>query len=339
MDFCEMKAYQVYVLGMKDKENKKANLGSAVHKALELFGRLKISDPNRKTIDDDELGRIKKEDCTVENLAEIALAHYEEKTDGLVGGKKDLETCIEWVNRAITEYNGELDPRNQNIVNVEEFFDIELQQDWAKYEYEVDGQIIKGRLHIRGTVDVIISEGDNLFRILDYKTGRRYDWGKDKIKHPDDFKNDKQLLFYFYAMRNKYKDEKRDFYVSIYYINDHVIDGEIVPGGIFDVVFDDSDYDRAEKMVREQFERIKNAVRPKQLSSKCTHWKCKSLCNFSQIIPEISLEKPACMALTEMIKEEGIDAVTSKFIDLEKSMNYQDGGGRSADTEKEHKKQ
>ena len=339
MAFCEMKAYQVYVLGMKDKENKKANLGSVVHKSLELLGRLKMSDPERKTIDDDELGRIKKKDCTIEHLTDLSLKHYEKKTDGLVGGKKDLKLCIEWTNRAVTEYGGELDPRNQNINNVEEFFDIEVKEDWAQYEYEVNGQIVKGNLKIRGTVDVIIHEEDNLYRILDYKTGRRYDWGKDKVKRPEDFKDDKQLLFYYYALRMKYKEEKRDFYVSIYYINDHKIDGELVPGGIFDVVFDeDKDFARAEAMVRKEFEYIKSLRQPKQLSERCTHWKCKYLCAFSQIIPEISTEEPACAALSRQIRESGIDAVTDAYIDLEKSQSYQDGGGRSADTEKEDKK-
>ena len=338
MAFCEMKAFQVYVLGMKDKENKKANLGSVMHKALEMLGRLKMSDPDRKTIDDDELGRVKKKDCNIPHLTDLALKYYEGKTDGLVGGEKDLKLCIEWVTRAVTQYDGTLDPRNQNITNVEEFFDIEITEDWAKYEYEVDGKKLVGNLHIRGTIDVIIHEEDNIYRILDYKSGRRYDWANEKIKQPEDFKNDKQLLFYFYALTRKYKKEGREFYVSIYYTNDHKFDGELVKGGIFDVVFGPEDYARAEAMVRKEFEYIRDLRNPKQLSRTCTHFKCKYLCAFSQIIPEISTTEPACIALSNMIQKHGIEIVTDRYVDLHKSMNYGEGGGRSEDTKKEDKK-
>ena len=164
---CEMKGYLSYVLSFPDKQNKKATLGTVVHKVLELLGRNKISDDNRKTFDDDEVGRISKS-ATIEDLVQKALAHYENKTGGLVT-LDDFDICCEWVNTAITKYNGDMDPRNQNIKNVEEFFDIEIPHEWAKYSYEVNGDKIEGRLRIRGTVDVIIHEDGSLFRILDYK--------------------------------------------------------------------------------------------------------------------------------------------------------------------------
>ena len=483
--FCPLKYLCVYGLGYQDKVNLKSNQGSAVHKVLEILGRVKMSDPNRKTIDDDELGRIKKEDCTVEKLSQKVIDFYEGKP-GYIITQKDLKTVIKWSTKAISDFEGDMDPRNQNINNVEEFFDIEIPHDWAKYSYEVNGEKIEGQLRIRGTVDVIIDEGDNYFRILDYKglpvetpiptvdgwstmgdlkvgdvvfdqygqqtkvvaksdqkvkpcyritfddtstvecddehywklsddsvvqiqdlqvgdeikipeyidsyheshrvwskclellhtsgitsrkiikieqienkltqcisvdspdktylctenfipthnTGRRFDWSKEKVKTYEDLKNDKQLLFYYYALRTKYAKEKRDFYVSIYYINDHKIDKELVKGGVFDIIFDDSDYERAERMIRREFETIKNDIDPKPLSSTCSHWKCKYLCAFSQIIPEISVDEPACITLSKQIKEEGIDKVTDKYVKLDKVKNYGQGGGRSEETEK-----
>lgn len=482
---CEMKGYLNYVLSFPDKQNKKATLGTVVHKVLELLGRNKMTNDSRKTFDDDELGRISKS-ATIEDLTQKALAHYENKTGGLVT-LDDFDICCEWVNTAISKHNGDMDPRNQNIQNVEEYFDIEIPHEWAKYSYEINGEKIEGQLRIRGTVDVIIDEGNNYFRILDYKglpietpiptlngwstmgelkigdvvfdrfgeqtkvvakseqkikpcyritfdnnievecdnehywklyddsvvqikdlkigdqidipklvdgpygaentylqlykivgakyrtvtkieeigekltqcisvdsedstylcteymipthnTGRRYDWGKDKIKTYDDLKNDKQLLFYYYAMRTKYAKEKRDFYVSIFYINDHEIDGKLVKGGIFDLPFDDSDYLKAERMIREEFEKIKNNQDPKVLKEECGHWKCRSLCAYSKIIPEISTTEPACVAIKKQIAKYGMTKVTDKYIDLDKSLSYGSGGGRSEDTDKKDAK-
>ena len=134
-------------------------------------------------------------------------------------------------------------------------------------------------------------------------------------------------------MRNKYKTEGRDFYVSIFYINDHEIDGTLVKGGVFDLPFDDSDYIKAEKMIQEEFEKIKNNQDPKVLKEGCSHWKCRSLCAYSKIIPEISTTEPACIAIKKQIAIDGMDKVTDKYIDLSRSLSYE-GGGKSRETEK-----
>ena len=52
------------------------------------------------------------------------------------------------------------------------------------------------------------------------------------------------------------------------------------------------------------------------------------MCAYSQIIPEISLDKPACLRIKDEIQRIGIDAVTAKYGDMKK-MSVYEGGGRT----------
>jgi hypothetical protein len=52
------------------------------------------------------------------------------------------------------------------------------------------------------------------------------------------------------------------------------------------------------------------------------------MCNYSSIIPEISMDKPACLHLRDEINRVGIDAVTAKYGDMSK-MSVYEGGGRT----------
>ncbi len=325
--FCPMKYFFVYSLGYKDKENGKANQGNVTHKALELLGRVRMAqDLGKKTFVDEEFGKLTISKLTLKKLNDLAFDHYLHHCEVL--DPKTRPLCLEWLEKAVAHKNGAYDPRNQPVHNVEEFFEIEIPHEWARYEYEVNGQIITGQLGIKGTVDLIFHEEDSTYHIMDYKTGRRYDWGKDKVKEYKDLQEDKQLLLYYYAMRTKYPD--RDFLVSIYYINDHQIDGVLVKGGVFTVAFDDDDYYAAEQMLRDQFETIKADNAPKTLSSTCSHWKCKNLCAFSKVLPSIDPSKPACMAIKNQIKEKGMKWVTEQYADIKKITKYMDGGGRLA---------
>lgn len=51
------------------------------------------------------------------------------------------------------------------------------------------------------------------------------------------------------------------------------------------------------------------------------------MCNYSQIIPEISPDVPACIFLREETARIGLQAVTEKYADLKKMTTYS-GGGR-----------
>jgi hypothetical protein len=326
-----MKYFFVYVLGMKDLENRKAIKGTVLHKCLEVLGRIKMAkDQGKKTVVDEEFGKLNIGKLTLGKLNDLSFNYYSKAFNILK--EEDRPDCLLWLKKAITYRDGLLDPRNQKVSNVEEFFEIEVPHDWARFEYEVDGQKVVGQLGIKGTVDLIFHEEDNTYHIQDYKSGRRYDWAKEKVKEYKDFQTDKQLLLYYYAMKTKYPE--RDFLVSIYYINDHKIDSTLVKGGLFTMAFDDSDYELAEQMVKEEFETIKQNSKPKALSNTCSHWKCRSLCAFSQVLPSIDPSRPACMAVREQIRDKGIEYVTNKYANVQKLTTYGSGGGRLSDEDK-----
>jgi hypothetical protein len=311
---------------MKDKDNGKAIMGSTTHKVLELLGKQRIATQNKKrSFEDEEFGKIGHSKWNIEYFNEISHAYYEKIYPGIMPHNSKKLT-LEWSHLAVTRLDGEMDPRNQNIHAVEEFFEVEVPHEWANYSYKVGDEVIEGRLGLKGTVDLIVKEDDVFFHIMDYKTGRRYNWATDKVKTYDCLAEDKQLLLYYYALRLKYPD--KHFYISIYYINDYKIDKVDVPGGIFTFAFDDSDFKKAESMIKEQFETIRDDKFPRVISKTCNHFKCQRLCAFSQIIPEISPDVPACIFIRSEIERIGLDAVTAKYADLNRMKVYS-GGGRN----------
>lgn len=151
-----------------------------------------------------------------------------------------------------------------------------------------------------------------------HNTGKRLNWATDKPKEYEDLQNDKQLLLYYYALKNEFPD--KEFYVSIYYVND---------GGVFDFAFGDEEYEKAEKMLRSRFEYIRSVGTPKQLSPQQKHWKCQKLCKFSEFDKKAG--KSTCNVFHDMIKSKGIHYVTEKYADVNKFGTYGDGGGRIAE--------
>jgi RimJ/RimL family protein N-acetyltransferase len=323
---CETKYLFSYVLGKRDKANKKAIQGSAMHHVLELLAMKKLAINNGEETVTSEIGTFTLDELDdIDRIAELSYYYYKNhEGKGLKWEDIDRKNVIKWCHTALAYNGGEMDPRNQNVWACEEFFDFEVKKDWAKYSYTVGDEIVDGYLRLRGTVDLITIEDEErkLLHIQDYKSGRRWDWANDKIKEHEDFYKDPQLLFYYYALRNKYPDY--EFLVSIYYVNDHKIDGELVKGGLFTVVFDDRDYERAEDMIRQKFEYIRSVEIPSRIDPSNSHWKCRYLCKFSEIDPETG--ESACEKIHRELKYFGLDAVTAQHADLSKQNVYEGGG-------------
>ncbi len=317
LSICEMQYYFTYVLGMKSPSGLKASMGTTFHRVMQVLADKQIAQRNKKKLlEDDDIGNLTFEECDNLELVTERCYNYYKENDNPNLSPKELKQIIKWVHASLAYRDGELDPRNMNVEATELFFDIEIKKDWAKYEYEVNGEKIEGYLSIKGTVDLIINEGGNYFQVLDFKTGKRLDWATGKEKTHADLHKDKQLLLYYYALKNMYPD--RSFFISIYFIND---------GGLFEMVFDEKDYEKAEKMLKERFQYIKSVELPRQISKDQTDWKCKYLCKFSQEWENTG--KTTCQFFHDMLKSEGMKKVSEKYIDLKKMTQYQ-GGGRLA---------
>ena len=168
-DWCQNKYLLAYCLGLKDKPNLKAWMGTTTHRALETLGSVKIA--RGKGLD-----RLKDElfDHSLEELEDLELInnicfdYYAEHEKELSPGEKERKTCLKWFRKALAFRGGIMDPRNQNVFATEVFFDLDLPE-WAEYDYQIGPNKFVGRGKIKGTVDLVISEGEGYFQILDYK--------------------------------------------------------------------------------------------------------------------------------------------------------------------------
>ncbi len=320
LDFCEQKYFLQYNLAFKDKTNKKALMGTIVHKALQVLADKKLCmQRGNKSFGDGELGRFSLKECdNIPKVTEKAFDYYTDLEPDVDLSKAELKKCTGWVEKAISYNNGLLDPRNQNVFATEKFFDIEIDKPWAKFSYNIGGKIIKGNLAIKGTVDLIVKHEENYYELIDYKTGRRLNWATGEEKTLESLQKDTQLLLYYYALKNLYPDY--DFSVSIFYIND---------GGLFSMCFDDTDYKKAENILKRKFKYIRDVSHPKLLSNENTHWKCQKLCKFSAPYKS-GAKKSMCQHIRDEVRKKGVNKVVLEYGNVDKIGSYGAGGGRAA---------
>tara|TARA_R110002020_G_scaffold205000_4_gene409417 strand:+ start:8 stop:1027 length:1020 start_codon:yes stop_codon:yes gene_type:complete len=324
LEFCEQKYFLQYNLSYKDKTNKKALMGTITHKVMQILGdkSLAIIKGEDKVVDD-ELGTFTLKQCDdLSYVNDLAFDYYANSFPEVVITDAEKRTCLRWAEKAVAYQDGMFDPRNQDVFATELFFDIEIQENWAKYNYRVGKENVKGNLAIKGTVDLIVKQGENYYEILDYKTGKRINWATGEEKTLEKLQKDTQLLLYYYALKNMYPEA--EFSVSIFYIN---------AGGVFSMVFDEEDYKKAENILRQKFEKIKRSQNPKLLSNENSHWKCQKLCKFSQPYKEGS-KKSVCQHIRDEVRKDGILKVVEKYGDVNKLSAYGDGGGRLAEDTK-----
>tara|TARA_R110000824_G_scaffold103417_2_gene245652 strand:- start:2771 stop:3829 length:1059 start_codon:yes stop_codon:yes gene_type:complete len=330
--FCQQKYLISYVLGLQDKENSKAIMGTVVHKCMETLGNVFVAKrEGKRKIKDEIFNHTFKELEDLEMISRKCFDYYAKNSPQLAHklDNKAYIQCHAWFLKALAFEGGRLNPLNQDIDAVEQFFDITIDKPWAKYKYEVGGEIIEGNLSIKGTIDVIARESDGYYQILDYKTGKRINWATGAIKEQKDLEKDPQLLLYYYALKNMFPD--REYYVSIYYINDSKIDGVHVPGGLFDICFDESDYAKAEQMLKDKFEEIRDNESPKLLSQEHRSFKCKYLCAFIEEYKDTG--KTICHHIQDEVKKKGVNQVVAEYGDLRKINHYSEGGGKKYDLE------
>ena len=232
-----------------------------------------------------------------------------------------LKTVKLWVWKALELNDGRFDPRNRKVVAAEPRFDFIIEEDWAKYSYDLDDQKLSGNLGMKGTIDLVTDMGDGVYEVIDWKTGRRLDWATGKEKTQASLFKDAQLRIYHYAMKQMFPDVAA-FIITIIFIND---------GGAFTLQFQDEDLKDTEEMLKKKFEFIKNTDDPKiirQIDPKQS-WKCTKLCHQGMStfedthVESIKEHRPRqktpygqpmtkCEQTRYMIKKYGIDWVTNK---------------------------
>lgn len=267
-DDCSMRYYLEYCLGWTGPANAAAVKGSAVHKVLEILALIKKAQQDGLSyiVDTDVLKKIDIKDIPdTDKLTDQVLDFYAKNNGHLNWSQKDWRDCRAWVNKTLTMCGGIFDPRDRQIVQPEREFDIEIPYEWAKYSYVIDGQKIEGQLSIKGTIDLLVQVDDDFYEIIDWKTGRKFNWGKGVAKTDEDLKKDPQLMLYHYAATLLYP-EISDILVTINFIND---------GGPTTVAFTKKDLKKTEEMLKRKFELIKSTSIPRLNKG----WKCSKFCH------------------------------------------------------------
>lgn len=256
-------------MGWRGPSGQKADKGTIVHKVLEILAFIKQAQQNKLlSITDNIVGDITISDYSIDNLLDVVYNFYATASAHHKWKDKDRLDCRKWVEKTITFNNGMFDPRNRDIVCPEQRFDFVIDKPWAKYVYDTPEGKLEGNLALKGTVDLITRVDDNLFEIIDWKTGRRVDWATGKEKTQEKLENDPQLRIYHYAIQHLYP-EVANIMVTINYMND---------GGPFSICFEKSDLLKTEQMIRSKFEKIKPVQRPALHKT----WMCSKMCHFGK---------------------------------------------------------
>ena len=320
-DTCQLKYYQVYGLGYQDKSNLKAECGTTVHKVMEVLGNCKkiLQEGAKQTFKDDAIGEVKftkkglYTDSFVQKIIDRSYEHYkslsandfDKKLSGVKIDDENFYHSKPFVEKmcdiALNGCGGIYDPRNRTIVDMEPHFDLPINEDWAYFDYEHEGETLRGQLAIKGTIDTVTSTDDDTIEVIDWKTGQRTVFSTGEEKTYGKLQKDPQLLLYNHAISRLYPSYSNRV-MTINFLRD---------GGPFSLLFDEEDDAMFIDMLKKRFEEIANAKRLFPVSKSREHWKCKYLCAFSKIDPETG--KTICHGVEESIKTYGIDVTTEKY--------------------------
>ena len=304
--FCQMQYFMTYVLGHRSTSGKKAELGTIVHKVMEVLAGLKKfqqDNPRKKYLEilDDAVGKVrvhKDRLCTdefVEELEELSYQSYL-KDSPHKWTKADRRAVHDLSWKALNYNEGSFDPRNRNVVDPEPHFDIPIEEDWAKFEYEMpDGKKINGQLAIKGTIDLVTQVSDDTIEVVDWKTGRRVDWATGEEKDYEKLCKDPQLLLYNYAISKLYPDYKQAI-MTIFFVKD---------GGPFSMCFDKKDQEKFLEMLKDRFQEIQKNNLPKPINKNRSDFRCTKLCHFYKNNWP-GTDQKMCMYIEEHLKKHGM---------------------------------
>lgn len=301
-----MQYFITYVLGHQSDSGKKAELGTIVHKVMEVLAKLKkfaqdFPSKNKMIIKDDALGaiEIKKSELyskgLITELLQKSFNFYSSESKHNFT-KADNNDCMKLVNDTLSYNDGQFDPRNRKIIAAEPHFDIPIDEPWAFYEYLIGDKLVKGQLAIKGTIDLITESSDGIIEAIDWKTGRRLDWATGEEKTYEKLCSDPQLLLYNYAISKLYPEYHQSI-MSIFFIKD---------GGPFSMCFDKSDEIRFLEMLKNRFLDIQNNQTPKPISENRDTWKCTKLCHYCKHNWPGTDEK-MCIYIENSLKTKGMD--------------------------------
>lgn len=320
LEFCQHQCVLTYAMGFESKAGAAASMGSAVHKMMELRALASIAQKRGATSFEYENWGTLETSWALDFEQTIDRCHANQlELDYHVKPEKIIKSkVLMWAKKAITDYP-QYDPVNLNIIAIEQYFDMEIREDWAKYDHTLNGVNYSGYMKIKGTIDCILSHSDDIIEVFDYKSGSRKDFATDQIKDLEYLKTDKQLLFYAYALNKLYPN--KTFIMTLYFIND---------GGIYSVVGDDEMLQRAEDMIKAKYLELTMMEMPTVRNPKRNDFKCIHCCAYSKPA-NYTRGLSVCEFMQNKFKKDGLEATIDKYINVDKVLAYGSGGGKVKD--------
>ena len=321
-EFCEMQYFIQYVLGYKSPANKKAQLGTITHKTMEILANCKKQlqddpdkgdfiyvDPELDDISWDKWSLFK--NYFVEDLCRKSFEYYRDKCIHNYE-ESDFDFCYKMCRVLIDNYGGVFDPRYRNILDPEPFFDIPIEESWAKFNYEGE----EFNLAIKGTIDLVTKLDEDTIEVIDYKSGQRKDWATGELKDYNKLMKDTQLLLYNYAISKLYPQYKNRI-LTIIFLRD---------GGPFSLTFDEEEEQEFLKRLKGKFYDISKTRMPKLCSQNRSNFKCTRLCHYYKTnFP--GTNKSICEHVEDNIKTYGIKIAQKELkVDGFNSSSYQAPG-------------
>lgn len=308
-EMCPNKYYIGYSLGIQEPGNFKADCGSVVHRAMELLALEKLAKQNNQEyFDTDDLGRIKVDALSPNDFLQLCFDYYtlkwshhnwHSKFRFISGTMLPIEFIRESFKKALLFQNGMFHPGNRTIVGVEKNFDFQFSDTWAKYKYKLpNNEEISGQLAMRGTIDLITELSEDTAEIIDWKTGKRLNWGTGKEKDFKALSDDTQLKIYYWAL-NKLYPQYTTVLITIFFIND---------GGPYTITFHKEDLPNIEQMIRKKFDSIRTDTLPRKRTG--LHCRFCHYYNKSFEGDELNI----CNRIQTDLKSQGIEKTNKKYM-------------------------
>lgn len=298
---CEQQFFLSYVLGVPQLSNIKAEFGTATHKVLECLARIKkeIQQGNNSgIIEDVAVGKFSWREKTFleEDMARALLDrvfdYYKEnsKNEFTPTNKADI---WEWLK--IVFADSQFDPRKRTIFETEKYFDLEIDEPWAKLS---NGEYLR----LKGTIDLITEVDENTLEVVDWKTGAKpMNWADFSEKGYAEFRKDPQLLIYFYALSKLYSN--KNIIITIYYIRSK---------GGFTLCFTEADVDLIKDMLHQQFDRIKKCTSPCLKEGGNSRF-CRYICPYGKTKSKYEPYLSECQFFNKEIRLVGMENIIRRY--------------------------
>lgn len=309
-DFCQHRYFIEFGLGIRGETNLAALQGSIVHQCAELIAWKKLTlQQGKGSFYHPEFDRtFYLKPLTNEKILDLVYAQFQKQhPDKILPTGKNQ--CRRWLEKLLTMEGGAFDPMRQNIISPEQHFKFEIKKPWARYA--VDG--VEKYLEIQGTIDLVVQSDTigKLYNLIDYKTGRRLNWGTGEEKTEKKLYKDTQLRLYHYAACYLYPNVE-EVLATIVYIND---------GGSFTIPFSREDLPDTERMIQKYFEDIKRTTKPKLTES----WRCQKFCFQKYQSPEDPSQN-VCYFFRNKVHQIGLEKTVEQYADKEALGQYFGGG-------------